>query len=84
MPRFVVGTGQSIFIWHDPLHSRGSLLKFYGPIILNGFGSSMHAKLCAKIHDGQWSWPAVRSRSHLDLQSFLFSLVPTRGADIVT
>lgn len=61
---FAVGDGKRIFVWHDPWHPKGPLLKHFGPGVLYGSGSSINAKLSSMIHNGVWKWPAARSRSH--------------------
>lgn len=83
MMKFLVGNGETIFIWHDPWHPRGPLLQYYGSAILYGSGASYNAKLPIMIQDNQWSWPTARSRCHIDMQSFLSSLVPAGGSDSV-
>lgn len=79
---FCCGGEKSIYLWYDPWHPRGPLLKYYGSTILYGSGSSLHAKLSTIIDDDLWDWPTARSRLHLGLQSFLSTVVPAGGSDV--
>lgn len=52
MIAFEVGDGKYIFLWHNPWHPKGPLLRHYGMAILYGSGSLMNAKLSTMIHHG--------------------------------
>lgn len=83
MLSFEVGDGRSIFLWHNQWHPRGPLLKFYGPTILYGSGTSTNAKLSTMIYNGYWKWPAARSRNHADMRSLLPNIAPNGVSDTI-
>ncbi|GKV39485.1 hypothetical protein SLEP1_g47243 [Rubroshorea leprosula] len=84
--KHIVGTGDSIYLWHDFWHPNGPLIEVYGQKIVYDAAIPSQAKLSQVIQGDFWKWPPARSPALLQIQIALCGvLYPNQStADSVT
>ncbi|KAL2231095.1 UNVERIFIED_CONTAM: hypothetical protein Sindi_1703900 [Sesamum indicum] len=77
MPEFIIGEGNSFFLWKDPWHHLGPLITRFsrGPRLL---GLDKSAKLQVVIDEGQWQWPLI---TDLECMEIIYTLPQIHGGD---
>lgn len=61
---------------HDHWYLQGPLLLKYFHRLIDDTASSLQAKLYSVITGNSWNWPAARSNSAVEVQSYLFEIHP--------
>ncbi|KAL2225359.1 UNVERIFIED_CONTAM: Retrovirus-related Pol polyprotein from type-2 retrotransposable element R2DM [Sesamum indicum] len=77
MTEFIIGEGNSFFLWKDPWHHLGPLITRFprGPRLL---GLDKSAKLQVVIDEGQWQWPLI---TDLECIEIIYTLPQIHGGD---
>ncbi|XP_020547031.1 uncharacterized protein LOC110011363 [Sesamum indicum] len=77
MTEFIIGEGNSFFLWKDPWHHLGPLITRFprGPRLV---GLDKSAKLQVVIDEGQWQWPLI---TDLECMEIIYTLPPIHGGD---
>ncbi|KAI8534979.1 hypothetical protein RHMOL_Rhmol10G0139200 [Rhododendron molle] len=72
--KYVIGNGNSAFLWLDYWHDAGPLYKVFGEGIVNDVGSSLLAKVSSIIQNGNWHWSRQRNRAVMKIMRNLLQV----------
>ncbi|KAI8537304.1 hypothetical protein RHMOL_Rhmol09G0013100 [Rhododendron molle] len=65
--KYVIGNGNTTFLWLDNWHAAGPLYNLFGEDIVHNVGSSLLAKVSSIIQNGDWHWPRQRNRAIMQI-----------------